>query len=451
MRHDKPPRAGRWRCSGAGIVGAGLRTAALTLLAGVALADQRPQTLEPYALVTQVLERNPGLSALQAAARAADSRVLPAGALPDPRLFGALAPRTVDGFTTPAGQRRGVSGILAVSQDLPWPGTLALRKKVARSEAQAVQDDAALRQLQLEADSLSFYAQWAYAHEALRINAASQALTRELRDVVENRYAAGIAPLQDVLQAEVRLEQLRQQALTLGRRQAEVRARINALLGQEPTHPLATPVPLPDPRPLPGYAALRDLALARHPLLSQLDKQLAANRYRESLARKAFYPDLAVEVRNNDFRPASETRLQIGVGLSLPLSRDKYRAGLDAARADSARLRFEREDRQAQVLGELEAARAAAESAAQTIRLYRGDLIPRTLENLSAARAAYGSGGGSFLEVITAEQQQLEAELALRKTRAEYFMARAELARWTGGELPSAGSDTEPTTQVPHE
>ena len=115
------------------------------------------------------------------------------------------------------------------------------------------------------------------------------------------------------------------------------------------------------------------------------------------------------------------------------------------------RLGSELEDRRAQLLSELEQAHAAVEEAAHEIRLYETELIPRTRENLSAARAEYGSGGGAFLDVITAEQQKLRAELELERARADYFAARAELERWIGGELPPPLTAPGSTPQVPHE
>ncbi|MDT0636111.1 TolC family protein [Spectribacter hydrogenoxidans] len=407
-----------------------------------ALAD----SLQPDDLVKQVLAGNPGVAALEAAVKAAEARIGPAGSLPDPELRLAVAPRTVDGFTTPAGQHRGVSGIVEISQSLPWPGTLGLRADVARHEAAAAGDEVASLRLRLAAATRSRYAEWFYVHRALAINASNQQLTEELRRVAERRYATGLAEQQDVLQAEVELQRLREQALVLEQRRAAIRARTNALLSREADAPLPAPADMPAADPLPAYASLRALALRRHPALQRLDRRIAASRDREALADKAFYPDLRVMAGNNDFRPASETRFTVGVGISLPLDQDKRRAARDAARADTMRLDFEHRDQRNRLLGELEAARAAAEQARASIDLYRRELVPRTQESLSAARAAYGSGGGSFLAVITAEQQQLDAELNLARARADYFIARAELARWAGGELPDPAAAGNPET-----
>lgn len=413
----------------------------VAVASNVAAADQGADaSMDANALVEQVLQQNAGITAMRAAVDAAQARVESAGALPDPQLRITTAPRTFDGFTTPAGERRGISGVIEFSQDIPWPGTLGLRSDAAQREADAATDDVEVLRLRLAAVTLEGYAQWAYVHRALAINAANQDLVDELRRVAENRYAAGLARQQDVLQAEVELQRLKKQALTLARLKTAVRARTNALLNRDADHPLSPPAALPAPREIPAYTALRNLALERHPELAQINKRISASEARVGLAEKAFYPDLKLIARNNDYRPASETRSEIGLAINIPLDRSKRRADLDAAQADTQRMRYKLEDTRARLLADLAQARADTEQAAATIDLYERELLPRTLENLSAARSEYGSGAGAFLNVITAEQLKLEAELELERARADYFAALAELKRWTGGELPQPGA-----------
>lgn len=429
---------------------------ALLLLLGAtangaaAATSPNDERLDADKLVDRVLSANAGLAAMRSAVDAAEARIEPAGALPDPRLRVTTAPRTFDGFTTPAGRERGISGIVDLSQDVPWPGTLDLRADAARREAAAAGEGVEVMRLRLEAKALEHYAQWAYVHRALDINAANQDLVDELRRIAENRYAAGLASQQDVLQAEVELQRLKKQALVFSRLKDTVRARLNALLNQDADHALPQPAGLPQPSAIPAYATLRELALNQHPELARINKRLAANQAREGLAEKAFYPDLRFIVRNNDYRPASETRSEIGISINLPLDRSKRRATLDSAKADSMRLRYELEDTRARLLADLIQARADTREAAETIALYENELIPRTQENLSAARSEYGAGGGAFLDVITAEQLKLNAELELESARADYFSALAELKRWTGGELPPADTNAD-HPQVQHE
>lgn len=417
--------------------------AALLLVAvtgNVAAADQGTGTnMDADTLVEQVLQQNAGIAAMRAAVDAAQARIDPAGALPDAQLSGAVAPETIGGFETPSGRERSTNIRVEISQEFPWPGTLGLRADAARQEAAAVGDDVAALRLRLAAATRSTYAEWRYVHQALEINAANLDLVDELRQVAEDRYAAGLASQQDVLQAEVELQRIKHQAIKLRRAKRAVRAKINELLNRPARKPLAPPIALPRPTALPPYARLRQISLAEHPELAHVAKRIAANKDREALAQKDFYPDFKVFGGYNSLWDAGEKRWIVGAGISLPLDRSKYRAQLDEARANTKRLGYELEDMRVQLLSELEQAHAAVEEADHEIQLYEEELIPRTQENLSAARSEYGSGGGAFLDVIIAEQLKLNAELELERARADYFAALAQLKRWTGGELPQPG------------
>lgn len=426
----------------------------ILLFAAAPVAAANPtvegQHLAVDRLVERVLTDNAGLDALRAAVDAAEARVVPAGSLPDPQLSAAVAPATIGGYDSPNG--RGTNVRIEISQALPWPGTLGLRAEAARKEVVAAGENTAALRLHLAAATKTAFADWHYVHRALTVNADNQALVEELRRVAEQRYAAGLARQQDVLQAEVELQHLKHQAIQLRRLKRAVRAKINALLNRPATEPLAEPAVLPSPLRIPPYPKLREQALASHPELLRIQRRIAANRDRESLARKDFYPDFKVFGGYNSLWDADEKRWIVGAGISLPLSRDKYHASLDASKADTMRLEFELADRRAQLLSQLEQAHAAAEEARHSIALYENELVPLARENLSAARAEYGAGGGSFLDVIDAEEKKLDAELNLESMRADYFAARAELERWTGGTLPGIPArSTMNTEESPHE
>ena len=127
------------------------------------------ELLEPNDLVERVLSENAGLAAMRSAVDAAEARIEPAGALPDPQLSGAVAPETIGGFETPSGRERSTNIRFEVSQDFPWPGTLGLRADAARKEALAADDNVAAVRLRLASATRSAYAEWYYVHQALEI------------------------------------------------------------------------------------------------------------------------------------------------------------------------------------------------------------------------------------------------------------------------------------------
>ncbi len=414
-------------------------TAAAPSASAAGAATVQEATITEVELVEQVLEANPGLASLRAAAEAATYRIEPAGSLDDPMLSYATAPRT-------AGTNR-LNQRVEFSQRFPWPGTLDAREAVARYEAAAAGGDVESLELEVVAQTRSAHAQWRFVHEALVIHHETQALLDELIATAETRYAAGRALRQDVLQAEVERTDLDNEELRLRQLQATVQARINALLNRPPHTPLPRAAPMGPPAAPPAYETVKRLALSRHPELERLDARVAANQSRAELAEKAFYPDFQVGIGYNSLWDDPDKRPILGVTINVPLDRGKRRAELDAARADTSEAQWALTERRAELLADLAQARAEVVEARQSVQLYENKLVPLAAEYLNAAIADYQSGTGAFLNVITAEQRKLATDLALARTRADYAARLADLERAAGllpGSPESASAGEQP-------
>jgi outer membrane protein, heavy metal efflux system len=382
-------------------------------------------------LATWVLNANPGLAAIQAAAQAAAYRVHYAGSLDDPTLSYAVAPLT-------ANADRSLNQQLAFSQTLPWPGTLAARESAARFEAIAADQGTDALRLQIVAQAKFAHAEWRFVHEAQAIYLATQALLDDLIAAALTRYAAGSTPKQDVLQAEVERANLDKSLLLLSKQQANVRARINALLNRAPETALPLAAEIPMRSAPPALGTLKILALDQHPALSRLEAQISASQSRVTLAEKAFYPDFKLGVAYNGVMDDTDKRPLIGVSINVPLDRSKRRAKLGRAQADTRRAQWSLVERRTNLLADLAQARSEVVEAQASIALYQGKLVPLAAEYLEAAITDYQSGTGAFLNVITAEQRKLSTDLELARARSDYARRLAELERWVGGPIDPA-------------
>lgn len=382
-------------------------------------------------LASRVLEANPGLVAIEAAAEAAAYRVDPAGSLDDPMLSYGVAPLTADAD-------RSLNQRVDFNQKIPWPGTLAARESAARYDAMAAERDVDALRLRVIAQAKAAYAEWYFVHAALDIHYATQALLDELIATAETRYAAGRALKQDVLQAEVERADLDKHLLRLLRDEATVQARINALLNQAPDTKLPPADAIPESIDLPAFESMQSLALSRHPELAQLEARISASVSRITLAEKAFYPDFQVGVGYNSLWDDVDKRPVFGVSINVPLDRSRRRSDLGRAQAEKRRAEWTLIERQAELLADLTQARAEVVAAQSSVALFRDQLVPLSAEYLEAAIADYQSGSGAFLNVITAEQRALSTELALARARADYARRLAELERWVGGAVDAA-------------
>lgn len=394
--------------------------------------------LSAKTLVAQVLERNQGIVAMQAAADVTEAQVESAGALDDPMVSYMVAPNML------SGPRQVLEQNVQLSQKLPWPGTLKLRTMAARAELVSAEQQVADLRLRLTARTRALYAQWYYVHRAVAINAENTQLLTRLQSVAETAYASGLAPQQDVLQAQVERMRLESQALELERLRRTVQAGINTLLNQLPDIELAAPAGISEPGKLPAYEHLQEAALARYPQLLGLDAQLSARRDRLDLAHKNNLPQFNVMAGYNGLMDMPAQRLTVGVAINIPFG-GNHRGEIGAANARVHEAEANLVDARSQLLGDLDQSWAAARQATGTIELYNSGLLGLSKLNLEAAEADYSSGAGDFLKLITAEQQYLTFKLELVRARADFFTQWASLDYQTGGALsPATAQDARP-------
>jgi outer membrane protein TolC len=396
-----------------------------------------PSPLTSEAFTDAVLAHNASVEAMHQAAVAAVARIRPAGALDDPMLSVSVAPRTF-------GSATGASGDIEVSQALPWWGTLDARAEVARAESEAAGRDVDALRLRLAALARGAFSDWVFVHRALEINLANQAVLADLRSVARVRYTTGQSSQGEMLQADVQRSLLKQQRLELERDQVIVQARMDALLELAPQSVVPPPSELPAPERLPAEEVLAQRALA-HPQLGQLEARERAAEAQQHLAEKERYPKFGLSAGYNNMWSDPAQRPMVGVSITVPLDQGKYRATIDAARAEARRTASTLADARVSLLADLAAAYASAKEAAQSVALYRDELVPLARTTLEVARTDYGSGRGDFLSVLTAEQHRLATELALARMQSEYFQRLAELERASGGgvlgSLQNEGAD----------
>jgi outer membrane protein TolC len=398
--------------------------------AHLATADQ---TLTPDALVALVLQSNPGIAEMVAAAEAASAGIETAGALDDPDFSYAFAPRTF------GREGQGLNQRIEISQRIPWPGTLSAKEQRARALSMAADDSVDALRLQIAAFTNAAFAEWYFADRALAIHRLSHALLDELYAVAEARYAAGRGLQQDVLQVEIEQIRLRRHGLRLEKHKDAARAGINALLNRPPESALPVPADIQLPQSIAPLELLQDHALASNPQLRELDARIDAYGAAVTVAQKALLPDLSFAAGYNSLWDEADKRFVVGISINVPLNRSKRKAEVSRTKWEMRRAEARRDNQRAQLLGELARARAELVESLEAVRLFEDSLLPLADEFLDAALSDYQSGAGDFQNVITAEQHKLSAAEELERNRADYLGRAAELDRWAGVKFNETG------------
>lgn len=399
------------------------------------------EILDRDALVAAVLERNPGLAEARAAWRAAREREPQVRALDDPMVSYSLGPLSIASDDVRFGQ------VLEARQRIPYPGKLRLRGEAARAAAEAAERSIDTVRLELATEASLLFDDWYLIHRDREITDEHVRLLTDFQRVATARYTAGEAPQQAPIQAEVELAHLVHRRMVLDTEREILAARINALLHRDPAATLPPPppeLPLLDLEPVdPG--TLPDLALAARPELARLEAETAAREAEVELRELDRYPDFEAMASYNSMWRETEHQWMIGVGVNLPIRRERIRAGIAEARAETERVESERLRLEDEVRAEVRIAWARLRESRHVLTIYESRVLPAVRDQVRSALAGFETGQTTFLALIEAERNQRTAELEYHQTLAQLHQRRAALERalgTTAGPIPGPAPET---------
>ncbi len=379
-------------------------------------------------LIAEVEARNPSLQAMAAAWQAAAERYPQALALDDPMFMALAAPASL-----------GASGVqhsymVQGSQKLPWFGKRAIRGQAARAEASAAESELRDERIRLVEVVQVAYLDYYLVRRQQDLNVRNLDVVREFRDAAEAKYRANQVTQQDLLQAEVELAELERRGIELGRMDRVAAARINTLLRVEPMAPLPPPQrALASPTPLGEAAALQELASRQRPDLMAAAARVASEQAAVALAARAYYPDVEVIGRYDNFWEQSQVRPAVGLNMNVPLYKGRLDAALREATQRLTQRRAEYEQRLLDVQYEVAEAYEQTEESRRTVELYSQRLIPTATQNVAAARANYDTNQADFLALAIAQRKLIELSEKSEEAMALYHQRLAELSRAVGG------------------
>jgi outer membrane protein TolC len=384
-------------------------------------------------------EANPDIAADTAAADAAQRRVIPAGALDDPRTVYEASNVPVDDLDFDSTPMSGNQFRLA--QKVPFPGLLDNREKAARHAADAAGARLEDRRLRVASEVEQAWAELGFAQRALAITDWNVDLLRQLAEIAAAKYRVGAGLQQDVLRAQVQLTMLLQERL---RRVDEVRtaeAALAALLDLPPGSRFPATAELAEEKPRPDLAEL----LARLEEVSPRLSALSANVEEAERSRRVSvlegYPDFDLgvgyrirqraqgdPVRGDDFLLASVT-------VRLPVNRTKWRERIAERDALLRRAKAAYRAGRAQLRDALRAGFADLERADAEVELLGTGLVPQTRQSYESSRSGYQVDKVDFLSLIDSQVSLLEAELRLVRAVADRREAFATIEAAFGESL----------------
>lgn len=162
-----------------------------------------------------------------------------------------------------------------------------------RAQAQASAAELATVNLSMHALlALDYYqARTLDAEEKLLNDTVSQ--YQQAYDLMENRFAGGLASDLEVQQAKTQLETTAAQAIDVGVARAQYEHAVAVLIGKPPAEFTLPPLPLTTPPP-PIPVGLPSQLLERRPDIAAAERQMAAANAQIGVAKAAYYPNITL-------------------------------------------------------------------------------------------------------------------------------------------------------------
>lgn len=408
-------------------------------------------------LVALALQANPRIDAARAQIESARARVAPAGTLPDPMLgLGIMnlpvADPGFDDFMTMM--------TIAVGQQLPFPGKLALARRAAEQELRAAEARLEAAHIDVAADVRIAYYEVAYLDRAAKVVDQRQRLVVDMIQAAESQYAVGSGEQSDVLRGRVVASGLAQEAVELAEARRAAVARLNALLSRPSETPLPdAPIPdriaraaVPEDRsrisfasatlgaraansPLPPLAELQELAVRHSPVLRAHEAEIAAQSARMELAGRAHLPDFNISLQYGQ-RADRMDMASLMVSVPLPIHRG---ARQDEFVAESRAVLTEMEAGHHSMVDRLHAdvaeLHAALERDRAQLALFVASILPQGRAAVESAAASFRVGRADFATLLETEETLYEYETMVHRALADFAKTLAELERVIGAEV----------------
>lgn len=383
------------------------------ILTIVTAGAQEP--LDRYLLIAA--EHNPGLKSRFDEYMAALEMAPQAGALPDPQLaFGYFISRAGSGMGAQQAK-------ISAAQMFPWFGTLAVREDAATRAAKARYETFQEARSALFHQVRENYFNLYYNEKAIRIVRENLDILHTFRDLAMVKVEAGMVSAVDAYRIEMEIGDLENHLALLKDQQVVLEVSFMNLLNVEET-PLIIPDTLWDNDPIYSREVLLDSIRSGNHQLLGLELQREAMSLKQEVARKSGKPEFAIGIEymfmgEGAGNPTGKDAIVFpGIGITIPLYREKYRAMVREAVYMESALENEKLDQGNMIETLFEEAWKEMKDAERRKGLYAGQqqLAKMSVELLETE---YATAGKDFEEILRMEQKLLLYSLELEKARAD--------------------------------
>ena len=393
-------------------------------------AEEKP--LGPQDLLNGLIENNPEIHAARSRFEAATRRPSQAGALPEPMVnytnLGVGHP-----FSRLNASEFSYQGF-GVSQEIPFPGKLALASEEAKREAEGVQQNYRSVVLDVTARLKVTYYEWLTVNKAIELTRKHRDLLSRFEEIARNRYTVGKGLQQDVLKAQLEVSVLEQQLAMLDEKRQRAEAEIASLLAM-PTVVIRAPTEI---RASAFSMSLDELlkATADSPRIRAEQKMVDARAVGINRSLKDFRPDFGVNLQWQHTGSNFPDYYMATVEVKIPIYyARKQRYALEESYSKLREAKQNYQVAQQQSIYQVKDQYLSIQSSERILNLYKTTLIPQAQLTVDSSASAYEVGSIDFLTLLTNLTNLISLDRQYYDELARHEEAIARLEPIAGKEL----------------
>ena len=339
-------------------------------------------------------ERRDEIAAARARRRAADERPAIVGALDDPMLSPSL-----DHVPFMGG---GADFSVTIEQQFPLSKIRQHRRDAANADVLRRRAEVSRAHLDVRAEAINSFLMLQERRRMQTLIDEQLSFARDVVTAANARYASAVAPQSDVLRAEVELARLRAQARSAVGEVRSAEAMLNASLAIDvdqavpPLAPIDVARVPPEFGDVAGQIRLRPELEAARADVTRADADI--------LVMRDMYRPMATVRTGPAYTMAEGRGWMAMVGVSLPIRRDKLRAGVAEAEAMKSMAEADVRAMTRMFEGEAASALGLLEAAHERQAAVTTDVLPRARMAIQPAIAGYAAGQLPLVSVIEAVQ-----------------------------------------------
>lgn len=381
-------------------------------------------------LIKEATQNNPQIRAARDRLLAAIHMIPQAKALPDPKLNAGYINMS-ENIPMDVDPRR--EQMLGGQQEIPFPGKLIVRGKIATLEAKRAEAEYQATCFAVIAQLKRLYYDLYFVNKSIAIVQRNQTLLEEMEKSAEVNYSVGKTPQQDIYRAQTEVSRLLMRLVILKQQRESLQADINRLLNRSLEIAVSTPVTL-SVTPI-GHRLehFYTLVKQRAPQLIMQQRNVQKGRQAINLSKMDYFPDVEIEGGRLHDTAMHTKGYQVLLKATVPLyfmqkqnhavreSLARYNADIEDLHTTYRTLSFQ-----------VKNAYLLAERSAKLIHLIQHTIIPQATLTFTSSQANYSVGKVDFLTTLNNLLTLQENELEWHGELAEHEKAITQIEETTG-------------------